>query len=374
MAASAAECSRNFELPEKTSRAPALDSSGMTYAPKPLDLAPSLEAASCSALLTNLMRYAKSRLRNVAQAEDAVSETLLAALESGRSFSTIAQQTAWTYGVLRHKLVDQLRQHGREMPSGDLVADGGMADAGCDHPLGAWPCTSPAYAGPEWACSQRQLVERVVLGCDELPPLHRKAFVMRELQDMDPLLICQALAVTEGHLWVLVHRARMRLRQALSDLAPGPHPLPKPNGRVNAGGRAASGRRRGRRVEVTSRAGAGWVDERELATALQQEPLHDQQSHATVTCTMRARAQEGASEETRLQSAGAAGAAGAAGGIVEDVVVQLAEHTLDLDTDFAVLPNTVEGVVEHGDRQPVDHAVIGHRRRQRLAHTPPCTL
>jgi RNA polymerase sigma factor (sigma-70 family) len=313
----------------------------MTYAPKPPVLAPFHDVASSSALLANLMRYAKSRLRNVAQAEDAVSETLLAALESGRSISTIAQQTAWTYGVLRHKLVDQLRHQGREMPSGDLVADGGMADAGGDHPLGAWPCTSPADAGPEWACSQRQLVERVVLGCDDLSPLHRKAFVMRELQNMDPLLICQALAVTEGHLWVLLHRARMRLRQALSDLAPGAHRLPNSRGRVNSRGGAASGRRRGRPTEAASRADVPWVDEREPKDPLQQERRHHQQSRASITCAMRSHDCQEAGEYYVPLSARPAG--GGFGGVVN----QLTEHVLELDTDVAVLPSAAGGVVEN---------------------------
>lgn len=184
---------------------------------------PQGDPATLSNLLAPLMRYARSRLHNVALAEDAVSETLLVGIESGRSFATPAQHVAWMYGVLRHKLVDQLRQQGRETPSGDLVADGAVTDPGGLNPLGAWPCAGDTLSGPEQACSQRQLMERVGRNCDTLPSLQRQAFVMRELFDLEPEGICHTLGVSKGHLWVLVHRARQRLRQSLPDAAPAPH-------------------------------------------------------------------------------------------------------------------------------------------------------
>jgi RNA polymerase sigma-70 factor (ECF subfamily) len=177
-------------------------------------------SAHCAGLIAPLMHFARSRLHNVALAEDAVSETLLAALESNRSFPSAEQQVAWVYGVLRHKLVDQLRQQQRETPGGDVVADGRAADPGDWHPLGSWPCAGGAGIGPEQACDGTQFIERVHSACDALPPLYRRAFLMREVFDMDAEVICSTLGVTDGHLWVLLHRARLRLRAALVDVPP----------------------------------------------------------------------------------------------------------------------------------------------------------
>ena len=58
-----------------------------------------------------LLRTARRRLRNPDWAEDAVSETVLAALQKRPDFSAPARMRAWLFGILRHKVVDQLRQH-----------------------------------------------------------------------------------------------------------------------------------------------------------------------------------------------------------------------------------------------------------------------
>ena len=57
-----------------------------------------------------LMRFARAQLRNEAWAEDAVSETLLAAIEKPQTFAGGSQLKTWLIGILKHKLVDQLRQ------------------------------------------------------------------------------------------------------------------------------------------------------------------------------------------------------------------------------------------------------------------------
>ena len=66
------------------------------------------------ALRPQLMRYARSQLRHDAWAEDAVQDTLLAALERPQAFSGQSQLKTWLVGILKHKLVDQLRRHHRE--------------------------------------------------------------------------------------------------------------------------------------------------------------------------------------------------------------------------------------------------------------------
>ncbi len=61
-----------------------------------------------------LVRMARQRLRNDAWAEDAVSETLVAALESPAAFAGRAKVQTWLVGILKHKVVDQIRRHTRE--------------------------------------------------------------------------------------------------------------------------------------------------------------------------------------------------------------------------------------------------------------------
>lgn len=159
-------------------------------------------------LVRPLMRYARSRVRNAALAEDAVSATLLTALESGMPFDEAPAALAWLRGVLRHKLADELRRLQRETPSDD--------DALGERPA-PW-CDGSAAAGgdPERLSTQRELVERLLAGCARLPARQREALVLKELHERDADEVCRALDVTPGHLWVLLHRARAQLRRQLA--------------------------------------------------------------------------------------------------------------------------------------------------------------
>ena len=177
-------------------------------------LAPAGEVADVSLLHGQLLRYAKGQLRNEALAEDAVSETVLAALKAGPQFRDQSHARAWMFGVLRHKLVDELRQQGRELPSGDLALE---PDAGSAAWMGAgcwWGDRSQAD-DPEQSCRQRQFLELLGRCCERLPAIQARAFIMRELRGLEAPAICGQLNVTESHLWVLLHRARLRLRTML---------------------------------------------------------------------------------------------------------------------------------------------------------------
>jgi RNA polymerase sigma-70 factor (ECF subfamily) len=62
-----------------------------------------------------LLKFARLQLRNETWAEDAVSETVLAALNRPQAFQQQSQLKTWLVGILKHKVVDQMRQRAREV-------------------------------------------------------------------------------------------------------------------------------------------------------------------------------------------------------------------------------------------------------------------
>lgn len=50
---------------------------------------------------------------------------------------------------------------------------------------------------------------------DNVPAAQRASFVMRELYDLDTLTTSECLGVSQNNLYVLLHRARLRLRRCL---------------------------------------------------------------------------------------------------------------------------------------------------------------
>ena len=171
-------------------------------------------ARQVEALHPQLLRYARSQLRNDAWAEDAVSETLLAALEKPQSFAGQSQLKTWLVGILKHKVVDQLRRHTREATI--LVGDDGEdLDDALFAADGHWRDAPQDWGDPDAACSRKQFFEVLQVCCESLPPVQARVFMMREWLELESDEICTELAITASNLWVLLHRARLRLRDCL---------------------------------------------------------------------------------------------------------------------------------------------------------------
>lgn len=171
-------------------------------------------ARQVEALRPQLLRFARTQLRNEAWAEDAVSETLLAALEKPGSFAGQSQLKTWLVGVLKHKVIDQLRRHAREATVLS-TEDGEDLDESLFDRTGHW-CDKPQdWGSPEAACGQRQFFEVLEACVDHLPATQGRVFMMREWLELDTEEICKELQITSTNLWVLLHRARLRLRECL---------------------------------------------------------------------------------------------------------------------------------------------------------------
>lgn len=167
-----------------------------------------------------LMRFARLQLRNDAWAEDCVSETLLAALAKPQSFGNRSQLKTWLVGILKHKVVDMLRQRAREV-SLDAAAEAVDGDAG--HGLDALVfkadghfAQAPAdWGDPQQALNSRQFFAVLEACTDKLPAAMGRVFLMREWLELGSDEICKELGLTPTNLYVQLHRARLRLRECL---------------------------------------------------------------------------------------------------------------------------------------------------------------
>lgn len=171
-------------------------------------------ARQVEALRPQLLRFARTQLRNEAWAEDAVSDTLLAALEKPQSFAGQSQLKTWLVGILKHKVVDQLRRHSREATV--LVDDDGEdIDELLFLPDGHFRQMPDEWGSPEAACGQRQFLQVLEACIEHLPPAQGRVFMMREWLELETDEICKELAISSTNLWVMLHRARLRLRECL---------------------------------------------------------------------------------------------------------------------------------------------------------------
>ena len=162
-----------------------------------------------------LFRYALGRVRNREAAENLVQETFLAGLKSQASFSGQSAERTWLIAILKHKIIDHLRQSYREKPVSDLIADEKTIDEFFDE-------TDHYKKEPSnWVPQAQTTLEKTefwqtVEGClQNLPKKIADIFSLREIENMDTKEICKLFNITPTNLWVILHRARLQLRQCL---------------------------------------------------------------------------------------------------------------------------------------------------------------
>jgi len=156
-----------------------------------------------------LFRYAISRLRERSAAEDAVQETFLAALRAMHQYAGSGTERAWLLGILKRKIVDNVRARMKEaaLPSSGEELEHALFDE-----AGAWK-SDPRI--PEKAVESREFWDAVGGCLDGLPPRQRDVFVLREMEEMKSADICSRLEISAANLWVLLHRARLRLARCM---------------------------------------------------------------------------------------------------------------------------------------------------------------
>ncbi|WP_211452170.1 sigma-70 family RNA polymerase sigma factor [Collimonas antrihumi] len=174
-------------------------------------------------LRPQLVRFAALQLRNDALAEDAVSETILAVLEHPDRFQQQSSFKTYVIGILKHKLLDQLRRGKREVQlstqllntdDDDDRSDAEMIDAlfaSRGHAVEA----TPSWGSPDQTLERKEFFDILQLCIDKLPAKTGRIFMMREWLELDTEAICKELDITAANAWVLLYRARARLRECL---------------------------------------------------------------------------------------------------------------------------------------------------------------
>ena len=168
-----------------------------------------------------LFKYALFRLRDETAAEDAVQETFLAAIKAYDRYEGRGSERTWLVGILKHKITDHFRRMNRETPVGEGCDEGPEHNEFFTRTDGWDNHWNTDYAPTDWHATPAQLVEqedfwRVFSDClTPLPQRTASAFTLREVDGLSSEEICEVLSVTVNNLWVMLHRARLHLRNCL---------------------------------------------------------------------------------------------------------------------------------------------------------------
>jgi len=177
--------------------------------------APDIDPEQISALRDEMFRFARLQLRDDHLAEDAVHEAIAAALKS-TGFGERASIKTWVFAILRNKIIDVIRERSRHPTESLLDEDVGDLEQQFDE-RGHWRKEhKPANWGhPESVLANEQFWLIFQACLNHLPDNTARVFMMREHLGLEISEICAELTITESNCWVIMHRARMKLRLCL---------------------------------------------------------------------------------------------------------------------------------------------------------------
>lgn len=168
-----------------------------------------------------LMRFALAKLRDQDKAEEAVQETMLAALSGIDSFAGASSLRTWLTGILKFKMIDTQRRVVVERERFAVAPAGKDDDASADwldqlfDETGHWRAEFGSWALPDAAHEQKEFFSAFERCMDKLPKTTARVFFQREVMGADTDEICKDEEITASNCWVILHRARIGLRECL---------------------------------------------------------------------------------------------------------------------------------------------------------------
>lgn len=169
----------------------------------------------------SLLRVARSLLRDASAAEEVVQETWIALLTGLAGFEGRASVRTWLFRVLVNKARTRFHRDGRTVPFSALGDEDGASpsvDAGRFAPDGGWAVAPGGWAetDPEQLALGAETRAAIEAAIQELPDAQRAVLTLRDVEGLETEEICHLLGVTVTNQRVLLHRARVRVREALA--------------------------------------------------------------------------------------------------------------------------------------------------------------
>jgi RNA polymerase sigma-70 factor, ECF subfamily len=167
-----------------------------------------------------LMRYALSKLRDEDAAEDVVQECLLGALSGAQSFEGNASLRTWLTGILKFKIIDFQRRVSADRER-FAVAPATAEDENEEwldklfDETGHWRQEFAVWTLPDAAHEQKEFFAAFERCMDKLPAATARVFFQREVLGEETESICKDQGITSSNCWVMLHRARVALRECL---------------------------------------------------------------------------------------------------------------------------------------------------------------
>jgi len=166
-----------------------------------------------------MLRLAMSFVSTRAAAEEVVQDTWMAVFRRIHSFESRASLKTWIFRILVNRAITRRQRDQRTVPFSALVRDD---DRRSDDALSMSLHDDQTFAfqsaaeTPEHSLYRKQVRGMIEQGLQTLPERQRNVVALRDVQGWSSKDVCTSLEISEANQRVLLHRGRVKLRQAIS--------------------------------------------------------------------------------------------------------------------------------------------------------------
>lgn len=172
----------------------------------------------------HLYTFAVSRVSDEEAARDLVQDTFLSALKAKDNFKGEASEKTWLVSILKRKIIDLYRrkairkeQSFEESEPYKVAYEHYFRDDDASRP-GHWAGTHNPQPWNEQKTSNIEQNEfrRILNQClDKLPRVWAAVFTLKHVDEEKSEEICKELEISPSNYWVILHRAKLQMRECL---------------------------------------------------------------------------------------------------------------------------------------------------------------
>lgn len=165
-----------------------------------------------------LFAFAFARTKNQALSEDLVQETFLSGLKAQNNFKGNSSEKTWLYSILKNKIIDHYRKSSTKnekniLDDEERNTDSLFADNGHWKNQNAFVSSKDEASKLVESKEFHEILEKCL---SNLPLKTQLAFRYKHIEGLETEEICKELDITASNYWVLLHRARLSLKDCLT--------------------------------------------------------------------------------------------------------------------------------------------------------------
>lgn len=153
-----------------------------------------------------------SKLRDIDLAKDLVQDTFVSALTKLDTFENRSSLRTWLTSILNRKIIDHWRK--AETRYTDPISSFFDQEDNTKH----WLLEKKADTGfknIDIQISEEETLDELSLCLDTLPEKWRGIVASKYLEEKESEQVCNDFDITSSNLWVIMHRAKLLLRDCL---------------------------------------------------------------------------------------------------------------------------------------------------------------